>query len=1060
MHRALEKRDEATARQLADEYRQSPAGYYTSHAYNLILTAYVTFRQPGDPINDVLATYNEMLKRDVLPDARTYGNVIEALLVRDGEVAEAAEYVRRGKAMVEWWKRVRELVPDACRSVAALKPGRIQQLEERAEEVQRLERERNYATACKLAEAAVMFDRKRPMRKVVYRGLMKGMAKRATEEEMALADRLWDHLEATRSAGLVELEETLPYFATYAARVDLFAKAGRSGEAEKVFKQALMDEERGMVSDARDDAATLFVAILCARLGQPSFDELLAEIESTSEEDAKKPGKPPYASAAFYLDLARAVVDCDVSIASQMFIKALEASESDSISVAPTNRIRWSIVDAHLDRMDVPALVDFLERSGKSKVSRPDADTLTRILTAGIAHGDSALTIRAITSLQLRPSSKSARMHINEPLLHALAKHVGEQGVQAMYELFGVLEVGKIPGALLGQLQAELRGKVSRAEGVERLQLVGEYAERQIAPDTATRLLVVTSDVHLPSLDAAQLGHLLASFDAVSAEIAAGRLVGREAEQVDDALQTVLSHLAGKSEWREAAAVVLGTRYGPAIASSRLQELFPESKPSTMAPASDLQLRGAVSRALDAHYGAKATITPLAAYALLKSELSKGNAPHVAAVAKLVQSLGRLGDGDKVNELYLLGEHLLETTEPQSNYMTAWCTLNDHALIAHCYLGDLEQAGLHRKVIIDSGAAPTADAYAAMISNARDTTDDASVARELWDESQRLGVRPHLFLYNTIISKLSRARKAEAAIELFQRMKAEGVRPSSVTYGAVINACCRVGDVESATTLFEEMQKSPYFRPRVPPYNTMMQLHLATPSRDLVLHYYNEMTRAGVAPSAHTYKLLLDAYGTIQPVDLAALRQVFKNLQADSRVQVQGTHWASMIHAVGGDVDEAIKVFDSIESPEPVCWEALFDVFATKGRVDLLEEWRSKMNVRPTAYCNNMLIKGYAAAGDIQKAREVFEGMGDSPMGVAAPNNHPTLHTSAGAPRPTASSADSTTFREPSTYEAMIRAELTCGNLEAAKSLCERLEARMYPIAVTSRIRALVTTTT
>jgi pentatricopeptide repeat protein len=73
-----------------------------------------------------------------------------------------------------------------------------------------------------------------------------------------------------------------------------------------------------------------------------------------------------------------------------------------------------------------------------------------------------------------------------------------------------------------------------------------------------------------------------------------------------------------------------------------------------------------------------------------------------------------------------------------------------------------------------------------MINYAKDTTDDALVARELFDESRRLGVKPTLFLYNTVISKLGKARKAEWAIELFKHMKAAGFTPTSVTYGAVI----------------------------------------------------------------------------------------------------------------------------------------------------------------------------------------------------------------------------------------------------------------------------------
>lgn len=116
----------------------------------------------------------------------------------------------------------------------------------------------------------------------------------------------------------------------------------------------------------------------------------------------------------------------------------------------------------------------------------------------------------------------------------------------------------------------------------------------------------------------------------------------------------------------------------------------------------------------------------------------------------------------------------------------------------------------------------------------------------------------NLYLYNNIISKLSKGRKADYALELFQQMKAGKVTPSSITYGTVIGACARVGDVKSAELLFQEMTHSKNFRARVPPYNTMMQLHTTTkPNRSSALHYSNEMRQAGVKPSAHTYKVVL-----------------------------------------------------------------------------------------------------------------------------------------------------------------------------------------------------------
>ncbi|KAJ9101898.1 hypothetical protein QFC21_003238 [Naganishia friedmannii] len=472
---------------------------------------------------------------------------------------------------------------------------------------------------------------------------------------------------------------------------------------------------------------------------------------------------------------------------------------------------------------------------------------------------------------------------------------------------------------------------------------------------------------------------------------------------------------------------------GSPIISEPGSETFAAPSETSTAPtavAPTYRLDRKLSTIVDSHFGPKATSSPLAAYATLKQGLVKGVVPDPFVIGRLLQALARLGEEAKVRELYSLAHEVIVTLLPAERQLPAWIQVEDLMLIAACHLGHLEQAGMHRARIIEQGVAPSADAYATMISSTKDTTDDASVARELWDESQRYGVKPHLYLYNTIISKLSKARKAETALEFFQKMKTEGMRPSSVTYGAVINACVRVGDVESATTLFQEMQNMPNFKPRVPPYNTMMQMHLQTqPSRELVLHYYNQMIQANVSPSAHTYKLLLDAYGTLQPIDLDAMQKVFDNLCKDRRIDVQGTHWASLIHAYGnvaGQLVKAIEIFESIplhpstrsKDIEPVCWEAILNVLASAKMADRMEEYVTRMrqqHIRPTAYINNMLIRGYAAVDKLEKSREIFEGMQDAVMGVAAPNNHPALLTSSGQTKPVTTAHTDIVFREPST---------------------------------------------
>lgn len=105
-----------------------------------------------------------------------------------------------------------------------------------------------------------------------------------------------------------------------------------------------------------------------------------------------------------------------------------------------------------------------------------------------------------------------------------------------------------------------------------------------------------------------------------------------------------------------------------------------------------------------------------------------------------------------------------------------------------------------------------------------------------------------------------------------------------------------------------------------------------------------------------------------------------------------------------------------------------------------------------TAYIANLLIKGYASAGELEKARGVFESLVDPPTGVAASNNR--------APHELESSAlvhsNAPVYREPSTWEAMVRAELGNGNREEAIALLERMQARQFPEAVYSRISGIM----
>ncbi|EGO04192.1 hypothetical protein SERLA73DRAFT_44140 [Serpula lacrymans var. lacrymans S7.3] len=489
-------------------------------------------------------------------------------------------------------------------------------------------------------------------------------------------------------------------------------------------------------------------------------------------------------------------------------------------------------------------------------------------------------------------------------------------------------------------------------------------------------------------------------------------------------------------------------------------------------PTSQVSVDGALSRYVDEWYPTSRGSNALEGYARLEAGVASHKYPHPSTIGRLIVGLGRLGEMEKVRRLYDVAQIVLASLEGHKHWQShSWFQIEDKMIVACAHQGDMDAAFAHRTRITENGGAPSPDAYGSLIENVKDTTDDTSNAMALFREAQLVGCTPNVYLFNTIISKLAKARKADFALELFQQMKATpGLRATSITYGAVIAACARVGDAHSAEQLFLEMTMQPNFRPRIPPYNTMMQMYTHTkPDRERVLHYYHALLAANIQPSAHTYKLLIDAYGTIEPIDADAMENVFKAVESSNSVQLQGSHWAALINAWGcvkKNLDKAIVIFDSISShpgvkhsatplPDAVTYEALFNVLVTHKRVDLIPTYVERLNassVHMTAYIANLLIKGYAAGGNIEQARTIFEGLADPPRGVAAPNNHVPHDSSTSAP----ASPTSLSYREPSTWESMFRAELGSGNRDRALALLQRLQERQFPPAVYNRIKGIM----
>ena len=279
-------------------------------------------------------------------------------------------------------------------------------------------------------------------------------------------------------------------------------------------------------------------------------------------------------------------------------------------------------------------------------------------------------------------------------------------------------------------------------------------------------------------------------------------------------------------------------------------------------PPTQIFIDAELSRQIDQWFPSHASVTVNESFNVLQAAVSEQppRYPHPGTLSKLINGLGRIGNMTAVQSVYSIAQQVLFSPYLAQNptwQSQAWFQIEDNMIIAHAHGGDMDAAFAHRNRITAAGGVPSPDAYGSLIECVKDTTDDTSNAMALFSECQMLGTKPNVYLYNTIISKLAKARKADFALDLFQQMKSNpSLRPSSITYGAVIAACARVGDAVAGEQLFAEMESQPNFRPRIPPYNTMMQLYTHTkPDREKVLFYLNKMTEANVHPSAHTYKV-------------------------------------------------------------------------------------------------------------------------------------------------------------------------------------------------------------
>ncbi|KAL9119807.1 MAG: hypothetical protein Q9187_003638 [Circinaria calcarea] len=422
-----------------------------------------------------------------------------------------------------------------------------------------------------------------------------------------------------------------------------------------------------------------------------------------------------------------------------------------------------------------------------------------------------------------------------------------------------------------------------------------------------------------------------------------------------------------------------------------------------------------------------------------KNMRRSGRHPRYIVYGKLITAAAKEGRKDLVHEIHELARSDIPFVPHNRLVRHGWASILDAMTGACLTLSNRAMAEQFHQELLSIGAAPTANTFGLYITTLNASTktfDEASEAVKIFQRAQSEGVEPSSFLYNVLIGKLAKARRIDDCLRYYTEMRTCNIRPTSVTFGTVINALCRVSDESMAEEMFEEMEQASNYKPRAAPYNSMMQFFINTKHDSAkVLEYYHRMQSKKIQPTMHTYKLLIEAYATLDPINVVAAEAVLSTICASGQ-HPEAAHYAALIHAKGcalHDMVGARQIFDDVlfntnVRPQACLYQALIESMSAnhcvKDTKAILKDMSAR-RVEMTPYIANSLIKGWATEQDIAKSKSFYDGIGRDK-------------------------------REPSTYEAMTRAFLAVEDRTGASNVVHEMLSRGYPSAVSGKISDLL----
>ncbi|KAH9846807.1 hypothetical protein C2E23DRAFT_851087 [Lenzites betulinus] len=209
-----------------------------------------------------------------------------------------------------------------------------------------------------------------------------------------------------------------------------------------------------------------------------------------------------------------------------------------------------------------------------------------------------------------------------------------------------------------------------------------------------------------------------------------------------------------------------------------------------------------------------------------------------------------------------------------------------------------------------------------------------ALVERLWDDMLRLGVKPDLAAWNTLLDGYGDMRSIQAVLTTWSLMKTERMKPDALSYRAVIAALFKAGDVDQALEVFRTFERD-FLKDGVPlddsavlaVYNTTLHSLLFVSREEDANVIKKKMQEIGPKPNIVSYNTFLRYYGrkgTLKP--MAGVLQELETSGLKADIYTFSTLLASLLR-VRPDADRIVMNFMEKQgvAPDTTALTAIID---------------------------------------------------------------------------------------------------------------------------------------